>query len=85
MAIIIKSLQEDLDFIKNLDLEHVTNEDLIYLHQVRGLMAYKIAPSVKEINDFGLKRQKNLFQQIINFGQNMAHQTQNQPIKDTLF
>jgi len=32
MAIIIKSLQEDLDFIKNLDLEHVTNEDLIYLH-----------------------------------------------------
>lgn len=72
MAFIIKSLQEDLEFIKNLDLEHVTNEDLIYLHEVRGLLSYKIAPSVKEINDFGLKRQKNLFQQIISFGENLA-------------
>lgn len=32
MEYVIKSMREDLDFIKNLDLEHLTDEDLIYLH-----------------------------------------------------
>lgn len=61
-----------MKFIEGQDLEHVSNEDLVYFYEVRKIVLEKIRPSINEMKEASLQRQKNLIQQIFNIEKNFS-------------
>lgn len=68
----IDILKEDLIFMQNQEMEHVSNDDLAYLYQIRKIVMEKIKPSIEEMKDARLIRQKTLIEHLFSIGKELV-------------